>query len=110
VARGAEASGLSQDVVRKPISHRYFREAVRGNRCSLVEHGASEPLEGQLVREAWNLRGGFPKAALVIGVAGAEIGFRRLVGEIGGRKSINKTPENILASPSSHSFNSRHPD
>jgi hypothetical protein len=65
------------------ISEKQCEEIV-----ALVEHGASEPLEGQLVREAWNLRGGFPKAALVIGVAGAEIGFRRLVGKIGGRKSI----------------------
>ena len=53
-----------------------------------MAQGASEPLEGQLAREAWNLRGGYPKAALVIGVAGAEIGFRNLVGKIGGGKRI----------------------
>jgi hypothetical protein len=55
---------------------------------ALVQKGASESLEGQLVREAWNLRDQYPKAALVIGAAGAEIGFRRLVGKIGGRKFI----------------------
>jgi hypothetical protein len=51
---------------------------------ALVKQGASESLERQLFREAWNLRvGGYPKAALVIGVASAEIGFRRQVGKIG---------------------------
>jgi hypothetical protein len=67
------------------ISEKQCEEIV-----ALVEQGASEPLEGQLVREAWNLRGGFPKAALVIGVAGAEIGFRRLVGKSGGRTRISE--------------------
>jgi hypothetical protein len=57
---------------------------------ALVEQGASESLERQLFREAWNLRGSFPKAALVIGVAGAEIGFRRLVGKAVGRTPITK--------------------
>jgi hypothetical protein len=56
----------------------------------LVEQGASESLERQLFREASNLRASFPKAALVIGVAGAEIGFRRLVGKIGGRTPITR--------------------
>jgi hypothetical protein len=58
------------------ISEKQCEEVI-----ALVEQGATEPLEGQLVREAWNLRGQYPKAALVIGVAGAEIGFRRLVGK-----------------------------
>jgi hypothetical protein len=67
------------------ISEKQCEEIV-----ALVEQGASEPLEGQLVREAWNLREQYPKAALVIGVAGAEIGFRRLVDKIGSREGITK--------------------
>src|ERR1700682_1880760 len=69
----------------KGISEKQCEEVV-----ALVKEGASESLGGQLVREAWNLLGGFPEAALVIGVAGAEIGFRRLVGKVGGRTPITK--------------------
>jgi hypothetical protein len=66
----------------------YLKDKISETLCkeivALVEQGASESLERQLFREASNLRGGFPKAALVIGVASAEIGFRRQVGKIGG--------------------------
>lgn len=79
------------------ISEKQCEEIV-----ALVEQGASEPLEGQLVREAWNLRGGYPKAALVIGVAGAEIGFRRLVGKIGGRKPITILLKKYWPHPQPH--------
>jgi hypothetical protein len=66
---------------------------------ALVEQDANEPLEGQLVREAWNLREQYPKAALVIGVAGAEIGFRSLIGRVGGRKSITRLLETYWPHP-----------
>ena len=35
------------------------------------------------------MRGQYPKASLVIGVAAAETGFRSLIGPIGGRKGIS---------------------
>ena len=63
-------------------------EALCKEIVDLVEQGASESFERTMFRQAWNLRGMYPKAALVIGVAAAEIGFRRLVGNAGGRKGI----------------------
>lgn len=72
--------------------HPYPKAKVSRELCeeivALVNQGVDEPFERQLFREAWNLRTGFPKAALVIGVAAAEIGFRRVVGPIGGSKGI----------------------
>jgi len=38
-----------------------------------------EPLAHQLLREAWNLRHGNPRASLVIGVAAAEVGMKQLI-------------------------------
>jgi hypothetical protein len=65
------------------ISETICKEIVR-----LVGQGASESFERTMFREAWNLRETYPKATLVIGVAAAEIGFRHLVGKVGGRKGI----------------------
>jgi hypothetical protein len=44
--------------------------------------GAEEPLGHQLFREAWNHRMLRPRSALVIGVAAAEVGFKKLVGSL----------------------------
>ena len=44
--------------------------------------GLDEPLGHQLFREAWNHRMLRPRSALVIGVAAAEVGFKKLVGSL----------------------------
>jgi hypothetical protein len=49
---------------------------------SKVEAGAEEPLGRQLFREAWSLMGTNPRSALVIGVAAAEVGLKRLIGTL----------------------------
>lgn len=41
-----------------------------------------EPLGHQLFREAWSDRGTRPRSSLVIGVAAAEVGFKKLVGSL----------------------------
>jgi hypothetical protein len=48
----------------------------------LKNAGQEEPLGHQLFREAWNLRQVRPRSALVIGVAAAEVGFKKLVGNL----------------------------
>ena len=48
----------------------------------LVSAGIEEPLGHQLFREAWNLRETNPRSSLVIGVAAAEIGLKRLIGNL----------------------------
>jgi hypothetical protein len=63
-------------------------EAICTEIVGLVRQGASESFEREMFREAWNLRGMYPKAALVIGAAAAEIGFRHHVGRVGGNKGI----------------------
>ena len=45
-----------------------------------VEAGSEEPLGRQLFREAWSQIGINPRSALVIGVAAAEVGLKRLIG------------------------------
>jgi hypothetical protein len=67
-----------------PVAEKVIQEVIE-----LVKQDVYEPLERQLFREAWNLRGQYPKASLVIGVAAAEIGFRSVIGPIGGRKGIS---------------------
>jgi hypothetical protein len=67
------------------VSEQVIQEVIE-----LVKKDVDEPLERQLFREAWNLREQYPKAAFVIGVAAAEIGFRSLIGPIGGRKAISR--------------------
>jgi hypothetical protein len=68
-----------------PVAEKVIEEVI-----ALVEKDVDEPLERQLFREAWNLRTQYPKAALVIGVAAAEIGFRHLIGPVRGRKTISR--------------------
>jgi len=49
----------------------------------MIKPGAEEPLGRQLFREAWSEREMHPRSALVvIGVAAAEVGFKRLVGSL----------------------------
>lgn len=48
----------------------------------LVSNGTEEPLGHQLFREAWNQRSLHPRSALVIGVAAAEVGLKKLVGAL----------------------------
>lgn len=48
----------------------------------LVVAGMEEPLGRQLFREAWSQRSLRPRSALVIGVAAAEVGFKKLVGTL----------------------------
>ena len=71
-----------------PYSKDTTSERLREQIIGLVKQGASESLERQLFREAWLLRGSYPKASLVIGVAAAEIGFRTAVGQSGGSRGI----------------------
>jgi hypothetical protein len=74
----------------------------------LVKQDVDEPLERQLFREAWNLRSENPKAALVIGLAAAEIGFRRLIGPVGGRKAISRLlAEHWPGPPSKYKINGK---
>jgi hypothetical protein len=47
-----------------------------------VEAGAEEPLGRQLFHEAWSQIGINPRSALVIGVAAAEVGLKRLIGTL----------------------------
>jgi hypothetical protein len=48
----------------------------------LATAGTEEPLGRQLFREAWIQRNSRPRSALVIGVAAAEVGFKKLVGSL----------------------------
>jgi hypothetical protein len=78
--------------LRMSFGHPYPSGEITQGLCdeitALANGGADEPFERQLFREAWNLRNGYPKAALVIGVAAAEIGFRKLVRPHQGHKGI----------------------
>jgi hypothetical protein len=49
---------------------------------SKVEAGVEEPLGRQLFRGAWGHIGTNPRSALVIGVAAAEVGLKRLIGTL----------------------------
>jgi hypothetical protein len=46
----------------------------------LIAEKSEEPLGHQLFREAWNQRSSHPRSALVIGVAAAEVGLKKLIG------------------------------
>jgi hypothetical protein len=48
----------------------------------LESTGAEEPLGRQLFREAWSQKDSKPRSALVIGVAAAEVGFKKVVGSL----------------------------
>jgi hypothetical protein len=49
---------------------------------AFVSGGREEPLSHQLFREAWNQRGSHPRSALVIAVAAAEVGLKKLIGAL----------------------------
>jgi hypothetical protein len=49
---------------------------------AMVNAGVEEPLGRQLFREAWSQKDSRPRSALVIGVAAAEVGFKKLVGSL----------------------------
>jgi hypothetical protein len=46
------------------------------------ETNGDEPLAHQLFNEAWNLRRTNPRASLVVGVAAAEVGLKKVIGSI----------------------------
>jgi hypothetical protein len=48
----------------------------------LINKGATEPLGHELLREAIDVSRGNPRSAIVIGVAAAEVGFKRLVADL----------------------------
>jgi hypothetical protein len=48
----------------------------------LITEKSEEPLGHQLFREAWNQRSSHPRSALVIGVAAAEVGLKKLIGTL----------------------------
>jgi hypothetical protein len=48
----------------------------------LIAEKGEEPLGHQLFREAWNQRSSHPRSALVIGVAAAEVGLKKLIGTL----------------------------
>ena len=48
----------------------------------LAEQGIDEPLGHQLYREAWQLRESNSRAALVIAVAAAEVGLKKVIGTL----------------------------
>jgi hypothetical protein len=47
-----------------------------------ISEKIDEPLGHQLFREAWNQRSSHPRSALVIGVAAAEVGLKKLIGTL----------------------------
>lgn len=57
-------------------------DVIRKEVVGLVTTGTEEPLGHQLFREAWEQRRERPRSALVIGVAAAEVGFKKLVGTL----------------------------
>jgi hypothetical protein len=57
-------------------------DVLRRDVVDLINSRAEETLARQLFREAWSERADRPRSALVIGVAAAEIGFKKLVGTL----------------------------
>ncbi len=55
-----------------------FEDQVVG----LITEKSEEPLGHQLFREAWNQRSSHPRSALVIDVAAAEVGLKKLIGTL----------------------------
>jgi len=60
-----------------PATPELEREVVR-----LTNELRDEPLAHKLFREAWNLRESNARSSLVIGVAAAEVGVKRLIGNL----------------------------
>ncbi len=64
-----------------------FRQVTASNEnrkeiIDLMEARTEEPLGHQLFREAWNQKESNPRSALVIGVAAAEVGLKKLIGTL----------------------------
>lgn len=57
-------------------------DALAASVVELVGRIGEEPLGHQLFREAWSLRDTHPRSALVIGVASAEVGLKKLIGTL----------------------------
>ena len=57
-------------------------DVIRSEVVELIKTSTEEPLGRQLFREAWSERATRPRSALVIGVAAAEVGFKKLVGSL----------------------------
>jgi hypothetical protein len=58
-------------------------DVIRNDVDELIKTaGPEEPLGRQLFREAWNQRTSRPMSSLVIGVAAAEVGFKKLLGSL----------------------------
>lgn len=57
-------------------------DVIRNDIAEMIKAGMEEPLGHQLFREAWSQRQVRPRSALVIGVAAAEVGFKKLVGSL----------------------------
>jgi hypothetical protein len=49
---------------------------------TLVEAGRAEPLGHELWREAWGQVGTNPRSALILGIAAAEVGFKRFAADL----------------------------
>jgi hypothetical protein len=62
----------------EPQQIKPFGEAV----AIMMQQQAEEPLGHELFREAWELRTGNPRSALVLGIAAAEVGFKQCIGTI----------------------------
>jgi hypothetical protein len=59
------------------------QRAIGDQVAGFIKTGTTEePLGRQLFREAWSERETRPRSALVIGVAAAEVGFKKLVGTL----------------------------
>ncbi len=59
--------------------NRQLRPQIGQEIVDLIKTQTEEPLGRQLFREAWMLKTTNPRSALVIGVAAAEVGFKKLV-------------------------------
>jgi len=57
-------------------------DAANGVVQSVGQLGESAPVADEIIREAWALRETNPRAAVVLAVASAEAGFRRLVSDL----------------------------
>jgi hypothetical protein len=62
----------------------YFRVSARlhGEMEALIKAGKTEPLGHELFLEAWGLRSGNPRSALIIGMSAAEVGFKQCIGKL----------------------------
>ena len=61
--------------------HAFERDVVRDARVR-VKVGDDEPLGRQLLREAWELRERSPRGALILAIAGAEVGVKGYVARL----------------------------